>query len=115
MLFRSVNPNPEAGRTGSLQLGLRALISEIGRTPRKVLVVPVDRCGWTTETIDKLVQEEKNTSPSPSGHPLLLKDIDVVLGLSKDSSLRENLQISKIEAPGRHMNIDSPEDLEMLR
>ncbi len=110
-----VNPNPEIGRTGSLQIGLKALISELGRTPRKVLVVPVDRCGWTTETIEKLVEEEKNTSPYPSGHPLLLTDIDIVLGLSEDSSLRENLQISRIEAPGEHMNIDSPEDLEMLR
>lgn len=110
-----VNPHPERGRTGSLQIGLKALLAELGRTPRKVLVVPVDRCGWTVETVEKLVLEDKNTSPLPSGHPLLLTDIDIVLGLAEDSSLRENLQISRIDAPGTHMNIDSPEDLEMLR
>ena len=46
-----VNPTPEEGRTGSLQVGLLSLISELGRTPRRVLVCPVDRCGWNNETV----------------------------------------------------------------
>ena len=29
-----VNPKPEDGRTGTLQIGLISLISELGRTPR---------------------------------------------------------------------------------
>ena len=90
-----VNPNPELGRTGSLQLGLKSLISELGRTPRKVLVAPVDRCGWDNETISSLIECDKNTSPIPSGHPLLLTDIDVVLGLSKDASLEGQYRNSK--------------------
>ena len=109
-----VNPNPELGRTGSLQLGLKSLISELGRTPRKVLVAPVDRCGWDNETISSLIECDKNTSPIPSGHPLLLTDIDVVLGLSKDASLRDNIEIQRIQASGKHMNIDTPQDLEGL-
>ena len=28
-----VNPSPEEGRTGSLQIGLISLVSELGRTP----------------------------------------------------------------------------------
>lgn len=110
-----VNPNPDNGRTGTLQLGIKSLVSEIGRTPRKVLVVPVDRCGWNSETIKKLVDSEKNASPIPSGHPLLLCDIDLVLGLPEDSSLRDSLEIIKINAPGEYMNIDTEDDLEALK
>ena len=38
-----VNPSPEDGRTGSLQVGLLSLISVLVRTPRRILVCPVDR------------------------------------------------------------------------
>ena len=41
-----VNPSPEDGRTGSLQVGLLSLLSELGRTPRRVLVTPgIDAAG----------------------------------------------------------------------
>ena len=83
-----VNPNPEEGRTGSLQVGLISLISELGRTPRRVLVCPVDRCGWNIETISEFLECKSNTSPVPSGHPLLLCDVEKVLTLSKSASLR---------------------------
>ena len=110
-----VNPNPEQGRTGSLQIGLLSLVSELGRTPRRVLITPVDRCGWNLQTISALMECNSNTSPSPSGHPLLLCEIDNVLSLPRDSSLRENLEINRISAPGEHMNIDTPADLEALQ
>ena len=110
-----VNPKPDDGRTGSLQVGLLSLISELGRTPRKVLVCPVDRCGWNNATIDCLLDCDRNTSPAPSGHPLLLCDIERVLSLPKESSLRDNIQIDRINAPGEHMNIDTPADLEALK
>jgi len=110
-----VNPNPDNGRTGTLQLGIKSLISELGRTPRKILIVPVDRCGWNSETIGKLVDCEQNTCPVPSGHPLLLCDVELVLGLPEDSSLRDNLEIMKINAPGIHLNIDTEDDLEALK
>ena len=74
----------------------------------------MDRCGWDNETISSLIECDKNTSPIPSGHPLLLTDIDVVLGLSKDASLRDNIEIQRIQASGKHMNIDTPQDLEGL-
>ena len=91
------------------------MISELGRTPRRVLVCPVDRCGWTKETVGVLMDCNQNTSPIPSGHPLLLCDIEKVLSLPKEASLRENLQIQRINAPGEHMNIDTPADLEALQ
>jgi len=110
-----VNPKPEDGRTGSLQVGLLSLLSELGRTPRRVLVSPVDRCGWNEETISVLLDYHTNTTPTPSGHPLLLCEIDKVLSFSKDASLREQLEITRVSAPGEHMNIDTPADLEALQ
>ncbi|MDP6869147.1 MAG: NTP transferase domain-containing protein [Candidatus Poseidoniaceae archaeon] len=109
-----VNNEPEAGRTGSIQAGLMSLISDKGKTPRQVFIVPVDRCGWNISTIESLIGKEGNVSPAPSGHPLLLSDIEKVLSASKDESLREIISISKINAPGEYMNIDRPEDLEGL-
>ena len=110
-----VNPAPDDGRTGSLQVGLLSLISELGRTPSRVLVCPVDRCGWTLGTVESLLDCSTNTSPNPSGHPLLLCDIEKTLSLPKDASLRDNLEIQRIQAPGEHMNIDTPADLEALQ
>ena len=110
-----VNPKPEDGRTGSLQVGLMSLMSELGRTPRRVFVSPVDRCGWNKKTILALLDCNSNTSPSPSGHPLLLCDVEKVLSLNKNDSLRDQLEIVKITAPGEHMNIDTPADLEGLK
>ncbi len=110
-----VNPKPEAGRTGTLQIGLVSLISELGRTPRRVIVAPVDRCGWNEDTVSVLLDCNSNTSPIPSGHPLLLCDIEKVLSLPKDISLRDSITINRINAPGEHMNIDTPADLEALQ
>tara|TARA_B100000212_G_scaffold57018_4_gene38053 strand:- start:16109 stop:16651 length:543 start_codon:yes stop_codon:yes gene_type:complete len=109
-----VNPSPEDGRTGTLQIGIRSLISELGRTPSKILICPVDRCGWNEKTVRSLLTCRQNTSPQPSGHPLLLCDIESILLLRKDASLRDSISILKIDAPGIHLNIDTPEDLEAL-
>ena len=109
-----VNPLPEEGRTGSLQIGLLSLISELGRTPSKILICPVDRCGWNEKTVRSLLTCRQNTSPQPSGHPLLLCDIESILSLRKDASIRDSISILKIDAPGVHLNIDMPEDLEAL-
>jgi len=109
-----VNPKPEDGRTGTLQVGLMSLVSDLGRTPRRVIVAPVDRCGWNKETISTLLDCNSNTSPMPSGHPLLLCEVEKVLSFPRDISLRDSLSIERINAPGEHMNIDTPADLEAL-
>ena len=59
-----INQNPDDGRTGSIQLGLMSLCGDHGRPPRRVLIVPVDRCGWKPETIEVLLNCTKTTSPT---------------------------------------------------
>ena len=110
-----VNRAPETGRTGSLQVGILSLISDLGRTPRRILMVPVDRCGWNELTVSSLLKCEKNTSTTPSGHPLLLCEVEKILKLEPKDSIRDSIQIAKIDAPGVHLNIDTPEDLERLK
>ncbi len=111
-----INQNPSGGRTGSIQLGLMSLCGDHGRPPRSVLIVPVDRCGWNLKTIDVLLNCSKTTSPTPSGHPLLLcgDDVEEVLAALPDEPLRDLVRFSRIEAPGIHLNIDKPADLEAL-
>jgi hypothetical protein len=67
------------------------------------------------KTVKALIGCNENTSPKPSGHPLMLCEIDKILSLPKDASLRESITISKMDAPGEHMNIDTPADLEGLK
>lgn len=111
-----INPNPEAGRTGSIHCGLISLGSESGKMPKRVLIVPVDRCGWTVETVLQLLEQYNSCSPKPAGHPLLLcdKDIEAVMASLPDLPLRDIVDFSKIDAPGVFLNIDTPDDLEKL-
>ena len=109
-----VNPSPENGRTGSLQVGIKSILSNLPSTPRAILVVPVDRCGWESSTIRVLLSQKTNSKPIPSGHPLLLFDIAKVMMAPQDMPLREIVEITEVSAPGRYLNIDTPEDLEGL-
>lgn len=110
-----VNQHPEEGRTGSLQVGLLALMGDSGRIPRRVFVVPVDRCGWQKETLETLLEGKTDSSPNPSGHPLLLFSVEDVLASGPDEPLRDIVRFSRIDAPGEHLNIDAPADLEALK
>ena len=109
-----VNPSPENGRTGSLQIGIKSILSNFPNIPRAILVVPVDRCGWESGTVQALLSQKTNSKPIPSGHPLLLFDIAKVMMAPKDMPLRDIVTISEVSAPGRYLNIDTPEDLEAL-
>ena len=51
-----VNMKPEDGRTGSIQCGIKELESE------RCLIVPVDRPGFSNETIEKLIHLASNSS-----------------------------------------------------
>ena len=46
-----VNPNPDAGRTGSIQHGIMSVIHEQGCPPEKLLIAPVDRIGFESSTV----------------------------------------------------------------
>ena len=116
-----VNPDPEAGRTGSVQRGLLALMGDKGRTPRKVIIAPVDRPGWSTEHAVQLMQHEVTANLScggKKGHPLLLHDPDIerILAANPTTPLRELIrpQACDVNAPHLSLNIDTPHDLEML-
>ena len=46
-----INPNPEAGRTGSLQCGVKQILdTKGGERAFRLLVVPVDRPGFSDAT-----------------------------------------------------------------
>ncbi len=116
-----VNPDPEAGRTGSVQRGLLALMGDKGRTPRKVIIAPVDRPGWSTAHAVQLMQHEVTTNLScggTKGHPLLLHDPDIerILAANPTAPLRDLIrpQACDVDAPHLSLNIDTLEDLEML-
>ena len=110
-----VNPNPELGRTGTIQCG----INEIGICP--VLIVPVDRPGFSLETVNLLRRMETATAPEyngKGGHPIALtsQDCEAILKARPDVPLRDLINTSRIEVndPHLHLNIDTPSDVQQL-
>ena len=72
-----VNSAPEEGRTGSIQCGILSLAGEKGRMPRRVIIAPVDRPGWTVEHVKSLLLAESSSTLASNGrrgHPLLLTE-----------------------------------------
>ena len=68
-----VNPNPELGRTGTIQRG----IESIGTGP--LLIIPVDRPGFSLETINLLCKTNTTTIPTyeqKGGHPIAITSQD---------------------------------------
>jgi molybdenum cofactor cytidylyltransferase len=113
-----VNSNPEAGRTGSLQVGLIAIGETQGRLPKRVIICPIDRPGWSISTLVKLLSGEGDLKPAKDGrggHPLLLSQdsIEAVMASELDEPLREIISANHIEVddPFLHLNIDNPDDL----
>ena len=111
-----INTNPESGRTGSIQCGIKELESE------RCLIVPVDRPGFSNATIEKLINLEKTSCPSKNGkggHPVILskEDCEKILSSNPSTPLRDIINPVKIEVDDEflHLNIDSPNDLEKLR
>ena len=76
-----VNPKPESGRTGSLQCGLKQILdTKGGERAYKLMVVPVDRPGFSDSTLKLIMQQEKCACPSQAargGPPLLLMPDEV--------------------------------------
>lgn len=117
-----INPNPEAGRTGSLQCGLMQILdTKGGDRAFRLLVVPVDRPGFSDATLDQLLMMEICACPSKDGrggHPLLLMPDDVarVRTANPDEPLRNLCSPERFEVEDEHLhlNIDEPNDLEIL-
>ncbi len=112
-----VNRNPNEGRTGSLKVGIDSIDSS-GVKDYRLLVVPVDRPGFSDSTLDHLICSEETCCPMKEGrggHPLVLtfEDVDKVRRSSANSPLREVIEASRFEVIDRflELNIDTPEDI----
>ena len=104
-------------RTGNLIAGLN-----ICKNPQKILVVPVDRPGWSLNTIKHLLENNETSCPEyegKGGHPLLIckKDLDILKSSPKDSPLNSIFSAKKINVndPYIHLNIDTQEDIRLLK
>ena len=110
-----VNPNPELGRTGTIQRG----IESIGTGP--LLIVPVDRPGFSLETINLLCKTNTTTIPTydqKGGHPIAItsQDCENILQAEPDIPLRELIspERMRVEDPHLHLNIDTKQDVNQL-
>tara|TARA_B100000575_G_C22979036_1_gene564989 strand:- start:148 stop:729 length:582 start_codon:yes stop_codon:yes gene_type:complete len=116
-----LNRNPKKGRTGSLKVGI-ASIDSSGVKGYRLLVVPVDRPGFSDSTLDRLICSVETCCPMKEGrggHPLLLdiEDVEKVRKSSADSPLKEVIEASRFEVLDRflNLNIDTPEDIVNLK
>ena len=107
-----VNPNPDLGRTGTIQCG----IESIGIKP--LLIVPVDRPGFSLDTVKKLCECNDTTIPTlneKGGHPLAItsEDCENILQAKPDTPLHELINPDRItvEDPHLHLNIDTEGDV----
>ena len=115
-----VNEDPESGRTGTIQVGIRHLRDTVGSDIR-VLIVPVDRPGFSDSTLETISRSTVSSSPSNfgrGGHPLIVcgRDIPHILSSAPDVPLNEIVKSVKVDVGDAHLhlNIDTPEDLRGL-
>ena len=115
-----LNPDPSRGRTGSLQEGISALDIDSDMDYR-MLVIPVDRPGFSDSTLDLLVESKNSCCPMQNGkggHPILLisEDVQRVREASEDTPLRDIVKPQRFEVEDSflHLNIDTPSDIELL-
>ena len=116
-----LNPDPEKGRTGSIQCGLASILERNGRLPKKVLIAPVDRPGWSIELVQDLLKSDISACPvwnQRGGHPLVLvgEDINTVCVADRDAPLSSLVRREPllVEFKWLHLNIDTEPDLTAL-
>ena len=112
-----INSDPHKGRTGSLKVGIES-IDSFGAEDYRLLVVPVDRPGFSDSTLERLISSDQPCCPMKEGrggHPLALvrEDVEKVRKSSANIPLREVIEASRFEVSDRFLdlNIDTPEDL----
>lgn len=116
-----INKAPQEGRTGSIQCGLMSLCGDHGRTPRRVLIAPVDRPGWNVTMVKQLINSNNSCKPisnKRSGHPVIIAgdDIEEVLAANPDEPLRELVSFNPVQVNYQliSLNIDTQQDLQLL-
>ena len=116
-----VNSNPDAGRTGSIRCGILHLNSEKSKIrPYRLLMVPVDRPGFSDETLSMIINQHNCSVPSKDGkggHPIMLtyKEIQTILSEEDpDRPVREIVTPEHIDVNDEnlHLNLDHQIDLE---
>ena len=114
------NNNPETGRTGSLQVGLNFILENYSND-FKAFIVPVDRPGFSSSTLSKLISLDYTACPEKEGkggHPLLLSKSDVkkVLNQNPAMPLRDIIKPKKFEVVDDylHLNVDTEKDIPIL-
>ncbi len=112
-----VNENPELGRTGSVKKGL-IYLKERMRNETGILIVPVDRPGFSISTVELLISSKSSSCPfndGRGGHPLFVDshDIERILESSSDEPLNRIINPVRVlvEDPYLHLNIDTIEDV----
>ena len=116
-----VNPNPDAGRTGSIQCGILHINSEKSKIrPYRLLMVPIDRPGFSDETLSIIIKQHKCCVPSrdgKGGHPIMLTNKEIQIILSEedlDKPLRDMVTPVHVEVNDEnlHLNLDHQIDVE---
>tara|TARA_B100000965_G_scaffold36848_1_gene27201 strand:- start:23624 stop:24211 length:588 start_codon:yes stop_codon:yes gene_type:complete len=113
-----VNENPELGRTGSVKKGL-SYLKERMKDEIGILIVPVDRPGFSISTVELLVSSRSSSCPSKDGrggHPLFVDshDIERILESASNEPLNSIINPERILVgdPYLHLNIDTSEDVD---
>ena len=113
-----INYSPESGRTGTVKEGLKFLRMD-SRGPPRILIVPVDRPGFSQSTVEFLMSKVSSTCPTfegRGGHPLLVseEDCNTILKVSSDVPLNKVIYPQRIPVEDRylHLNVDTEEDVD---
>lgn len=116
-----VNHDPDAGRTGSLHLGVNFLHERLGHQPERLVMAPVDRPCWSIDVLETLLNQRGNVAPMHEGrrgHPVVLNagGIAAVLGANPSDPLRDVVSFTgvPVSCPWLHMNIDTEGDVKRL-
>ena len=118
-----LNPAPEKGTTGTIQCGLATIISNLkSKRAMNVLIVPVDRPGFTASTLEVLRHTEVTACPAKDGlggHPVIVtpEDVERILLASPETPLRDLISPMRINVADEflHLNIDTVDDLKELQ
>lgn len=129
-----VNPNPDAGRTGSIHHGLNALPPAEERDALLIHSCDIPLLsaeavhqlirGWATEPARDTLAARLVTPGGKGGHPLLLgvERVRELQALGHDQPLRDLvhadadrlLSLVRRGDPGPFLDVDTPEQLELL-
>ncbi len=113
-----VNEEPELGRTGSVKKGLKHL-KQKNEAYLRILIVPVDRPGFSISTVKLLISMKSSSCPSSGGrggHPVIVDndDIEKILEAPSNSPLNSIIKPDKIDVEDKflHINLDTQEDVD---